>query len=259
MPGSSFAKTCLCTHLPPLIHYAFVKSRLPKRATWKLGPWFEFSAGEGSSERWFSSSEDIYAIPHDAGTTGPMSTTAYPKYRFVLFYSHLSWDIFDVELDLTVPGPLKPFRSVKHHSTTPGPGIRFSLNASDGDLLVVFTLCDSTPTLVNIRSFSPTFEESDGECWRVGRVEGLEKLVWSWLYIDRAAGYLLTSVDVGPGGVEGVRPCPFIWWFDWVSSEEDIPAHPQGNGKIVRSGVRSAVSKVFTRLKWRAVGEGREI
>ena len=66
-------------------------------------------------------------------------------------------------------------------------------------------------------------------------------------------------MDVGPGGGNGVRLCPypFIWWFDQVSPVEDIPAHPQRKGKIVPSGVRSAVSKVFTRLKWRVVGEGR--
>ena len=250
-PGSSFAKTCHCIHLPLLIHHAFVDSALPKRATTKL---FEFSEGEGGSERWFSSSEDIYAIPHDAGTTGPMSTTAYPKYRIVLSYPHFSWDIFDVELDLTVPGPLKPFRSVRHYRTRPGPDIQYSIDSLDGDLLVLSTFCTSAPTLFNVRSFSPTFEESDSECWRVGRVEGLDRLLWSWLYVDRAAGYFLASVDVGPGSGEGfhVQPCPFVWWFDWVSSGEDIPAHPQGKEKIVRSGVHSAVSKVFTRLKWRS-------
>jgi len=222
----------------------------------KLSPYLEFSTGEGCSERWFSISEDIYAIPHDAGTTGSMLTTAYLKYRFVLFYSHMAWDIFDVVLDLTVPGPLKPFRSVGHHRIThrPGAGMRDSIDASDGNLLVVFTGRRSPPTLVNVRSFLPTLEESDSECWRVGRVEGLDRLVWCWLYVDRAAGYLLTSE---PGGIGDVRPSSFIWWFDWVSSGEDIPAHPQEKEKVVPSGVRSAISKVFTRLKWRAMGEGR--
>jgi len=254
--GSSFAKTCLCIHLPPLIHHTFVDSALPEHATWKLAPCFEISAGEDSSERWYSVNEDIYAIPHDAGTIEPLLTTAYPKYRFVLSYSYLSWDIFDVELNLTVRGPIKPFRSVRRHTTRPGPYKDLSVGASDGDLLVVLTLCDSTPTLVNVRSFSPTLEESDSECWRVGRVEGLDRLFWSWLYVDRAVGYFLASVDVGLGRSH-LQPCPFIWWFDWVSSGEDIPARPQGKKKVLRSGVRSAVSKVFTRLKWRAVSDGR--
>jgi len=186
-----------------------------------------------------------------------MLTTAYPKYRFVLSYSGWSWEIFDVVLDLTVPGPLKPFQSVRH-SLTYGPGAVGHLDASDGDLQVVFTFCSSKPTLVHVRSFSHALEESDNRCWRLGRVEGLDRLLRHCLYVDRAAGYFIAAVDVGPGRGKDVRPWrPFIWWFDWISSGEDILAHPQGKGKIVRSGVRSAVSKVFTRLKWRAVREGR--
>jgi len=223
----------------------------------KLSPYIESSAGEGSSEPWFSNSEDIYAIPHDAGTTGSMLTPAYPKYRFVLSCSGWSWKIFDVVLDLTVPGPLKPFRSVRHGITN-GPGVGLECqDASDGDLLIVFTARRSKPALVHVRSFSPRLEESDSECWRVGWVEGLDRLLGYWIYVDRAAGYFLASVDVGPGRGRGVGPCLGIWWFDWVSSGEDIPVHPRRKGKIVPSGVRSAVARVFTRLKWRAVGEGR--
>lgn len=245
-PGSPFSKTCLCIHLPPLIHYACVDSGLPNRTPRKLAPCFEFGEGPGISEPWTSRREEIYSIPHDAGTS------VYPKYRFVLSSFNTSWEVFDVELDLTVPGPLKPFRSVKHHNTMLSPDVRTCLAASDGDLLVLFTSGVSTPWCINVRSFSQSLEESDVQSWRVSQVEELNRLDWSWLYVDRAAGYLLMGQ-----GVDGNRQAR-IWWFDGVpSSEKEEPVRPQGKYKVAPLGVRLTVSKVLTTLKRKAVSGSR--
>lgn len=235
------------------MHYALVDSGLPNRAPRKLAPCFEFSEGTGGSERWSSRSEEIFSIPHDPRTTEVTSISAYPKFRFVLSYSSTSWDVFDVELDLTVPGPLKPFQSIKHHSRTLSPDVRTCIDGSDGDLVVLFTISVSPPRCINVRSFSHTLEESDSQGWRVAQVEGLNRLVWSWLYVDRTAGYLL----MGPGGDGNGQA--HIWWFDGVpSSGKDEPVHSRGKDKVAAPGFRSTVSKIFTTLKRRAVGGSRE-
>ena len=147
----------------------------------------------------------IYSIPACPPT--------YPRYCFtiqrVLGQSRrVEWEVIEVEIDLSIPGPIKVFNRVSKQYTVQRPTYR--LHDSDEDLLLYLPLgargLPCAPLSVQFLQVGRPGKE------RLARLGGVDKLRLSELSVDRDAGYVIIwASDDRP---LWNRYCSFIWWLD---------------------------------------------
>ena len=131
------------------------------------------------------------------------SSFTVPSY---IYATYLRFEVLEVEIDLSIPGPIKIFNRVSQQytrqaSTNP-------LHDNDGDLLLYTPRGEQRSV-----SFSVQFLRvgEPGEV-RVARLGGMDKFALSALNVDRDAGYVMifaTNEQHGP-----FHGCSYIWWLD---------------------------------------------
>jgi len=120
----------------------------------------------------------------------------------------VEWEILEVEIDLTIPGPIKIFSRVSQQytvqrSTSP-------IHDIDDDLLLHFALerggqPRAPPSVRFLRVGKP-------DKWRVARLGGVDKMRLSVLRVDRDAGYVIVwAFEDWP---RSTREFGYIYWLD---------------------------------------------
>ena len=128
--------------------------------------------------------------------------------RFLRYPWRVEWDVFEVEIDLTIPGPIKIFSRVSRQYTVQRP--TSPLHDSNDDLLLYFPLGRrgqprASPSVRFLRVGKP-------DKWRMARLEGVDKMSFSRLSVDRDAGFVVIwGQEDWP---RSTRECGFICWLD---------------------------------------------
>ena len=167
--------------------------------------------------------------PHTIIYSIPACPPAHPRYCFIIkrFMGQpqgLEWEVLEVEIDLSIPGPIKIFSRVSQQYTRQVP--IYLLHYNDDDLFPYLPLGPrfqaSAPLSIRfLRVRKP------GKV-RVARLGGIDKLRSSALSVDRDAGYIIIWIrDDCPRYPSGT----FIWWID-----EGKP------GKMVYSRTKELIS-----------------
>ena len=149
--------------------------------------------------------KSIYSIPACPPT--------YPRYCFIITRSlqepqRMEWEVLEVEIDMSIPGPIKIFSRVSRQYTIQRP--TYPLHDSDDDLLIYLPLGrDGLPRAsLNVR-FLKVGKPDKG---RLARLGGVGKMSLRELHLDRDAGYVLISAAEDWPVCTQIRS--FIWWLD---------------------------------------------
>lgn len=150
--------------------------------------------------------EEIYSIPSCLPT--------HPRYCFVFTRVlldrdvRMDWEILEVEMDLSIPGPIKIFSRVARQYTVPRTTYFFH-NGDDGLLLSLPCEHGHIPHAPLSIRFLRVGKPDD---WRVATLGGVDKMRVTGLYVDRDAGYIIAWVK--ESWLWWTRQCSFIWWID---------------------------------------------
>jgi len=150
--------------------------------------------------------EEIYSIPACLPT--------HPRYCFIVErrlrgYQGKFWDIFKVEIDLSIPGPIKGLSGVCQWSSAVPRGTYVD-HCSDDDVLLTLP---SVHGIIPCAPLSIRFlRVGTPDDWRAVNVRGMDKMRLSGLHVDRHAGYIIAWVEEGRS--RWARECSFIWWID---------------------------------------------
>jgi hypothetical protein len=206
VPGSHQTYPCQtyrCIHLPTLV----ITTQLPGGSVDLTENAFAALLPECKMETCTVSSvgsigEEIYPVPS--------CHPKHPRYYFIFTRvlegsKGMDWEIFGVEVDLIIPGPIKIFGRVSRQYAVPCPTILS--RESIGDLLLSFpSEHDDTPcSPLSVRFLQ--VGKLDG--WRVVKLQGVNGMNLYSLHVDRDAGYIIAWV--GDGWFEEYS---FIWWID---------------------------------------------
>ena len=152
----------------------------------------------------YSVHTEIYPIPACPPT--------HPRYcfiikRFVGPPRRMDWEVLEVEIDLSIPGPIKIFSRVSRQYTRQVP--TGPLHDNDNDLLLYFPLGhrfqpSGSLSVQFLRVGQP------GKV-RVARLGGVNGMHLSGLSVDRDAGYVILWVVEDRPPYRGDH---FIWWLD---------------------------------------------
>ena len=224
-----------CIHMPSLVVSTLLPGgslSLTKNAVGMLLP--KFLMGSRKTVPHFSAHTKIYSIPACPPT--------HPRYCFIVKRSlgqsrGMEWEVFDVGIDLSTPGPIKTFSRISWQYTEQRPAYPlYTLHDSDDDLLLYLPLGRrgrplAPPSVRFLRVGKP-------DKWRVARLGGVDTMRLTRLIVDRDAGYVVIwAEDDSP---PSTRRYSFIWWLD-----ERKP------GKMVYSRTKELISSWGRGLKWR--------
>ena len=175
----------------------------------------------------YSAHTTVYSI-HDCPPT-------HPRYcfiikRFVGQSCKVEWEVLEVEIDLSIPGPIKVFSRVSQQYTVQRP--TYPIHDSNEDLLLHLPLGRgrrprASPSLRFLRVGKP-------DKWQVARLGGVDKMRLSSLCVDRDAGCV-----IGEDWPQSTYHRSFIWWLD-----ESKP------GNMVYSRTKELISTWSRGLKW---------
>ena len=223
--------TYRCLHIPTLV----LSTQLPdgsldltEQVFAKLPPECKMETyTEGSIG---SVGEKIYSIPSCRPT--------HPRYCFILERvlkqsSGMDWEVLEVEIDSTIPGPIKIFSQVSRQYTVPRP--TFFFHDGDDDLLLSLP---SKHGQIPHEPLSVRFlRVGEPDDWRVAKLRGVDKMRLAALHVDRDAGYVIAWVK--EGWFWWTRECSFIWWID-----------DRKSGPMVDSPVEGLISGWSGGLLW---------
>ena len=199
-------ETYRCIHLPTLV----VSTQLPGGSIDLTEKAFAPLLPECKMKTYTTGSigsvhEEIYSIPS--------YLPKHPRYCFILSRvlegsEGMDWEIIEVEVDLSIPGPIKIFGRVSRQYTVSRP--TYFHHDGDEDLLLSLpSECGHIPRAPLSVRFLRVGKPDD---WRVAELEGVEKMRISALQVDRDAGYIIAWVR--EGWLWWTRRSPFIWWVD---------------------------------------------
>ena len=218
--GTHWTTAYRCIHIPSLV----ILTQLPGGSLSLTENAFDVllpkctveSRGTGSL---FPVHTEIYSIPACPPT--------HPRYCFIVkrFLGQsrgVEWDVLEVEIDLSIPGPIKVFSRVSQQYTVQHP-IDLLHNVYD-DLLLHLPLghghlpCESL-SVQFLRVGKP------GKV-RVARLRGIDKMRVTGIDVDRDAGYVIirAAEDQPPR----TRNCAFICWLDERKSGNMVYSRARG-------------------------------
>jgi len=195
--------TYRCIHLPTLV----VTAQLPGEPIDLTENAFSPLPPECKLEAYGSVRDEICSIPS--------CLPKHPRYCFILT-RYLEngevkyWEILEVEIDLSMPGPIKIFSRVSRQNNVACPANIF--HHSVEDLLLSVPVANGHG-YINFSSLKVRFlQVGRPNGWREVKleIEGKKKL--AVLHVDRDAGYITASVK--EGWDERSQACYFIWWID---------------------------------------------
>ena len=147
---------------------------------------------------------NIYSIPARCPT--------HPRYCFIIkrFLGQpqgLEWEVLEVEIDLSIPGPIKLFSRVSQQYTQQVPP--YLLHDSDNDILLHLSSERRSQSSVSLSVRSLRVGRR-GKA-RVARLGGVDKMCLSGLNVDRDAGYVIIGIREDRPWYRGGS---HIWWID---------------------------------------------
>jgi len=180
-----------------------------------------------------------HSLAHTKIYSIPAYPPTHPRYCFVIKRSlgqsrGMEWEVFEVEIDMSVPSPIKIFSRVSWQYTVQRPA--YPLCDSDDDLLLYLPLGRggrplASPSVRFLRVGKP-------DNWRVARLGGVDNMRLAGLSVDRDAGYVIIWAEADSHRTP--RDCCFIWWFCERKS-----------GNMVYSRTKELISSWGRGLKWR--------
>ena len=143
--------------------------------------------------------EEIYSIPS--------CLPNHPRYYFILTRyldngERQDWEILEVEVDLSIPGPIKIFSRVSRQCIVAHSTNMFH-HSIDDLLLSADDFMFSKPLEVRF------LQVGKPDVWRELKLG--KKIYVDGLLVDRDAGYIIAS---GSEDIFGRRGLSFIWWVD---------------------------------------------
>ena len=204
--GTYWNTTYRCIHLPSLV----ISTRLPggslsltENAFAVLLPKCIMESRAMGSP--FMVRSKIYSVPACPPT--------HPRYCFIIERlmrqsRGVEWEVLEVEIDLSIPGPIKVFSRVSQQYTVQRP--TYPLYDSDEDLLLYLPLGRGGLPCASLSVQFLQVGKPGKE--RLARLRGVDKLRLSGLSVDRDAGYaIIWAADNPP---RWNRYCSFICWLD---------------------------------------------
>ena len=197
---------CRCIHIPSLVISAQLPDgslSLTENAFAMLLP--KCIMESRTTEPPYSAYTAIYSIPACPPTN--------PRYCFVIEglpgqSQGVEWEVIEVEIDLSIPGPIKTFSRVSHQYTLQYP--TYIPNDTDDDLLLYRTLGRGVLLRASI-SVRLMRVGKPGKV-RVARLGGVDNLRLTGLSVDKDAGYIIISAaKIWP---RSIRHYSFILWVD---------------------------------------------
>ena len=146
----------------------------------------------------------IYPLPASPHT---------PRYCFIIDRLvgqswEVNWEVLEVEMDLSIPGPIKIFSRVNQQNT-----VQHSISPihnSDDELLLYVPLGrGGQPRAPPSVRFARVGKPDKG---RVARIGGVDKMDLSGLSVDRGAGYVIIWEAGAWSWSTGA--CGYIYWLD---------------------------------------------
>ena len=147
----------------------------------------------------------IYSIPACPPT--------HPRYCFTIMRfrrqpQRVEWEVLEVEIDLSIPGPIKTFNRISQQYIVRHPTHR--LRDSDEDLLLYFPLGRAGPPRAALSvQFLKVGKPDKG---RLARLAGVGVLPLCGLHLDKGAGYVIISAAEDWPRCTKFRSS--IWWLD---------------------------------------------
>ena len=158
----------------------------------------------------------------ESPATGLISTKIYsipvypptrPRYCFIIKRTpgrlwRVDWEVLEVEIDLSIPGPIKIFSRVNRQYNREVS--TYLLHDNDDDLLLYlpFGRGSQPSPFLSVRFLRVG---KLGKV-RVTKLEGIDKLSFTGLVVDRGAGYVIIwAAEDWPLCTRG---CSYIWWLD---------------------------------------------
>ena len=203
-PGSVDYDTVFrCIHIPSLV----ISAQLPGGSVSLTENAFSVLLPKCTMEAHASGSTcsvdaEIYSVSACPST--------HPRYCFILKrflwrYQMVDWEILEVEIDMSIPGPIKIFSRVSRQYfvqrlTYP----LHPLHDSDKDLLLCLPFGRGSLSVQFLRVGKP----GDGGVAKLG---GVDNMRLSGLHVDRDAGYVI--IWVAEDSLMWTRHCSFIWWL----------------------------------------------
>ena len=153
----------------------------------------------------FSAHTKIYSIPACPPT--------HPRYCFIIrvfpeTFQAVTWEVLEVEIDLSIPGPIKIFSGVSRQYTVQCK--TSPLYDSDDDLLLYLPLGPrdrlwASPGIRFLRVGKPDKE-------RIARLGGVDNMRLSGVTVDRGGGCVIIWAE--EDSPLWTRECSFVWWLD---------------------------------------------
>ena len=151
----------------------------------------------------------------------PACPPTYPRYcfiskRFLRYPWRVEWDVFEVQVDLSIPGPIKIFSRVSLQYTVQHPAS--PLHDSDNDLLLYLRLGRNgqpraPPSVRFLRVGKP-------DKWRMARLGGVDKMRLARLSVDRDAGFaIIWAAEDWP---QATPEYGFICWLDERKASDTV-------------------------------------
>ena len=139
---------------------------------------------------------ESYYVPHTTIYSIHACPPTHPRYcfiikRFVGRSWRVEWEVLEVEIDLSIPGPIKIFSRIRKQYTVKRS--TYLLHSCDDDLLLYLPLGREgrprySPSLRFLRVGKP-------DKWRVARLGGVDKMRLNRLSVDRDAGCVVISAE----------------------------------------------------------------
>ena len=206
LDGAHWNTTYRCIHMPSLVN----STQLPGGSLYLKENAFAVLLPkcimESRTLRLRSSARTtIYSVPTCLPT--------HPRYCFIIqrfpgeFWG-VEWEVLEVEIDLSIPGPIKVFSRVSRQYTIQRPA--YPLHYNDDDIFLYLPLGRGglPRASLNVRFLRVG---KPGKKGPVARLGGVDKMPLKWLSVDTNAGYVILWVA---DDRHSDRYCPFIWWLD---------------------------------------------
>ena len=195
-----------CIHIPSLV----ISAQLPNGSLSLTGNAFaallpKYVIELCASGPPFSVYTNIYSIPACPPT--------HPRYCFIIKRilkepRRVEWEVLDVEIDLSIPGPIKAFSRISQQYTVQRP--IYSRHDSNEDLLLYLPLGRgglprASLSVQSLRVGKP----GKG---RLARLGGVGKMALCRLIVDKDAGYVI--IWAAEDWPRCAQIHSFIWWLD---------------------------------------------
>ena len=128
--------------------------------------------------------------------------------RFLGQPQGVEWEVLEVEIDLSIPGPIKIFNRVSRQYTLRVPS--YLAHDYDNDILLDLPLGENPQPSVSLSVRFLRVAKLGKE--RVAKLGGVDNMHVSWLIVDRDAGYVI--IWVAGNLYLGTPRCSYIWWLD---------------------------------------------